>query len=217
MGDDPRERRVFADPVTASQQITADLAVARKRLRAAGIHHFEVDGPMRLPLWFAIGAHFPSTAGFTVGARARDGIWSSGAVPSQQRDLEIHPPVAPVGGAAGRSWAVSVSLATDIAEDFDEFLARAFPDAYHIRARLPLPGREALGGLPHAQAIIFQLRDELRTLRRKLRPPELHLFLAMPGACALLLGNAWDRMRPTWTYWDLGVPGRYAAAVRVGN
>jgi hypothetical protein len=112
---------------------------------------------------------------------------------------------------------VSVSFATDIAEDVDEFLARALPDAYHIRARLPLPGREALGGLPHAQAIIFQLRDELRTLRRKLRPPELHLFLAMPGACALLLGNAWDRMPPTWTYWDLGVPGRYAAAVRVGN
>jgi hypothetical protein len=217
LGDDPRERRVFADPVTAGQQITADLAVARKRIRATGIHDFEVEGPMRLPLWFTIGAHFPSTAGFTVSARARDGIWSSGAAPSQQRDLEIHLPTAPVSGAAGRSWAVSVSFATDIAEEVDEFLVRALPDAYHIRARLPLPGREALGGLPHAQAIILQLRDELRTLRRKLRPPELHLFLAMPGACALLLGNAWDRMPPTWTYWDLGVPGRYAAAVRVGN
>lgn len=112
---------------------------------------------------------------------------------------------------------MSVSFATNIAEDVDEFLAGAFSDAYHIRARLPFPGREALGGLPHAQAVIFQLRDELRALRRKLRPPELHLFLAMPGACALLLGNAWDRMPPTWTYWDLGAPGQYAPAVRVGN
>jgi hypothetical protein len=217
LGDDPRERRVFADPVTAGQQITADLAVARKRLRAAGIHDFEVDGPMRLPLWFTIGAHFPSTAGFTVSARARDGIWSSGAVPNQQRDLEIHLPAAPVGGSAGRPWAVSVSFATNIAEEVDEFLAEALADAYHISARLPLPGREALGGLPHAQAVIFQLRDELRALRRMLRPPELHLFLAMPGACALLLGNAWDRMPPTWTYWDLGVPGQYAPAIRIGN
>jgi hypothetical protein len=216
LGDDPRERRVFADPVTAGRQITADLAVARKRLRAAGIHDFEVDGPMRLPLWFTIGAHFPSTAGFTVSAQARDGIWSSDATPSQQRDLEIHP-AAPASGSAGRPWAVSVSFATNIAEDVDEFLARALPDAYHIRARLPLPGRGALGSVPHAQAVIFQLRDELRTLRRKLRPPELHLFLAMPGACALLLGNAWDRMPPTWTYWDLGVPGQYAPAMRIGN
>jgi hypothetical protein len=217
LGDDPRERRVFADAVTAGQQITADLAVARKRLRAAGIHDFEVDGPMRLPLWFTIGAHFPSTAGFTVSAQARDGIWSSDATPSQQRDLEIHLPAATVGESARRPWAVSVSFATDIAEDVDEFLAKALPDAYHIRARLPRPGREAMVGIPHAQAVIFQLRDELRALRRKLRPPELHIFLAMPGACAILLGNAWDRMPPTWTYWDLGLPGQYAPATRICN
>jgi len=216
-GGDPRERRAFADPVTARRQITADLAVARGRLRAAGIHDFEVDGPMRLPLWFAIGAHFSSTAGFAVSARAREGIWSSSTAPSQQKDLEIHLPATPASAPAGRPWAVSVSFATDIAEDVDEFLAGAHPDAYHIRARLPVPGREALAGLPHAQAVIFQLRDELRALRRKLRPPELHLFLAMPGACALLLGNAWDRMPPTWTYWDLGAPGQYAPALRVAN
>jgi tRNA nucleotidyltransferase (CCA-adding enzyme) len=42
------------------------------------------------------------------------------------------------------------------------------------------------------------------------------LFLAMPGACALLLGNAWDRMPPTRTYWDLGIPGQYAPAT-TGN
>lgn len=217
LGDDPRERRAFVDPMTACQQITANLAVARNRLRAAGIHDFEVDGPMRLPLWFTIGAHFPSTAGFTVSARARDGVWSSGAAPSQQRDLEIHLPAATVGESARRPWAVSVSFATDIAEDVDEFLAKALPDAYHIRARLPRPGREAMVGIPHAQAVIFQLRDELRALRRKLRPPELHIFLAMPGACALLLGNAWDRMPPTWTYWDLGLPGQYAPATRICN
>jgi hypothetical protein len=73
-GDDPRERRVFANPATARQRVATDLAVARERLRAAGIHDFEVDGPMRLPLWFSTGAHFSSTAGFTVSARARDGM-----------------------------------------------------------------------------------------------------------------------------------------------
>jgi SMODS-associated and fused to various effectors sensor domain len=214
---DPRERRQFHDPEDARQRVTADLAVARERLRSVGIHDFEVVGPMRLPLWFAVGANFSSTAGFVVSAQARDGIWTSNAVPGPQRDLEIRRPTAPPTDPAGRPWAVSVSFAADIAEDVDEFLADAVPDSYHLRARLPKPGRAALGGLPHAQAVIFQLREDLRTLRRSLRPTEVHLFLAMPGACALLLGNAWDRMPPTWTYWDLGVPGCYERAVKVGN
>jgi CBASS immunity sensor of nucleotide second messenger signals len=214
---DPRERRRFRDPGEARQRVAADLALARRRLRSAGIHDFEVVGPMRLPLWFAVGANFSSTAGFAVSAEARDGLWTSKAAPGPQQDLVIRPPGTPSVGSVGRPWVVSVSFATDIAEDVDEFLAGAVPDAYHLQARLPQPGRAALGGLPHAQAVIFQLREELRTLRRSLRPPEIHLFLAMPGACALLLGNAWDRMPPTWTYWDLGVPGCYERAVRVGN
>jgi SMODS-associated and fused to various effectors sensor domain len=214
---DPRERRWFRDSEDARQRVAADLAVARQRLRGAGIHDFEVVGPMRLPLWFAIGANFSSTAGFAVSAQARDGLWTSKAAPGSRPELVIRPPESSPADAAGRPWAVSVSFATDIAEDVDEFLASALPDAYHLQAGLPEPGRAALDGLPHAQAVIFQLREELRALRRSLRPPEVHLFLAMPGACALLLGNAWDRMPPTWTYWDLGAPGCYEKAVWVSN
>jgi len=216
-GGDPRERRRFRNPEDARPRVAADLAVARQRLRGAGIHDFEVVGPMRLPLWFAVGANFSSTAGFAVNAQARDGLWTSKAAPGPQQDLVIRLPETPSADSVGAPWAVSVSFATDIAEDVDEFLAHAVPDAYHLQSRLPEPGRAALGGLPHAQAVIFQLREELRALRRSLRPPEIHLFLAMPGACALLLGNAWDRMPPTWTYWDLGAPGCYERAVRVGN
>lgn len=216
-GEDPRHRRVFTDPVIAGARISADLAVARQRLRAAGIFNFEVEGPMRLPLWFAVGAHFSSTAGFTVSAQARDGLWSSSAIPSQQKDLQIHLPDDEQSNPRGRPWAVSVSFAVDIAEDVEDFLAESHLDAYHLKVRLPAPGREALAGLPHARAVIFQLREELRELRKKLRPPELHIFMAMPGACALLLGHAWDRMPPTWTYWDMGQPGQYVRALRVEN
>ncbi|MFB9831562.1 SAVED domain-containing protein [Actinoallomurus acaciae] len=216
-GDDPRERRAFTDPVAARERIAADLAIARRRLRATGISDFEVDGPMRLPLWFAIGAHFCSTAGFTVSAQARDGIWLSSVAPSGQRDLQIYLPDHEPTDPRGRPWAVSVSFATDILEDVEEYLSEMHPNAYHIRARLPTPGRAALAGLSHAQAVIFQLRDELRALRQRLRPSELHLFMAMPGACALLLGHAWDRMPATWTYWDMGEPGRYVPALQVRN
>ena len=163
-GGDPRERRAFSNPVTARERISADLSMARERLRSAGINDFEVDGPMRLPLWFAIGAHFGSTAGFTVSARARGGLWSSNVEPSSQKDLQILLPDDEFGHGRGRPWAVSVSFATDIAGDVQEYLVSAYPDAYHIRAGLPAPGRVAIAGLPHAQAVIFQLRDELRRL-----------------------------------------------------
>jgi hypothetical protein len=216
-GDEPRQRRTFTDPAAARALIAADLATARQRLRAAGISDLEVDGPMRLPLWFAIGAHLGSTAGFTLCAQARSGLWSSGVEPNDQRDLQILLPAGDLQSQRGRPWAVSVSFATDIAEEVQEYLAGALPDAYHIRARLPDPGRSALSGLPHARTVIFQLREELRRLRGSLRPSELHLFMAMPGACALLLGHAWDRMPVTWTYWDMGEPGLYAPAVLVGN
>jgi len=216
-GYDPRERRTFANPAAARERIVTDLATARRRLRAADIDDFEVDGPMRLPLWFAIGAHFGSTAGFTVSAQARDGLWSSSVTPSDQKDLRIDLPDDELSNPHGRPWAVSVSFATDIAEDVEEYLSQAQPNAYHIRARLPAPGRAALASASHAQAVIFQLREELRAFRQRFRPPELHLFMAMPAACALLLGHAWDRMPITWTYWDMGEPGRYATALRVTN
>ncbi|MEO3798024.1 SAVED domain-containing protein [Nonomuraea sp. B10E15] len=215
-GDDPRCRRAFANPIVARERIGAELAVARQRFRGAAACDIEVDGPMRLPLWFAIGAEFTSTAGFTVSAQARDGLWHSDASPNQQRDLEIILPDE-AGDSIRRPWAVSVSFAIDIADDVDEYLSEALPNAYHLKARLPVPGRTALASLSHARAVMFQLRDELRALRRHLRPPELHLFMAMPGACALLLGNIWDRMPPTWTYWDMGEPGQYARALLVKN
>jgi hypothetical protein len=50
---EPRQCKAFADSVVAIERIAADLAIARRRLRGAGIYDFEVDGPMRLPLWFA--------------------------------------------------------------------------------------------------------------------------------------------------------------------
>ncbi|MER5569874.1 SAVED domain-containing protein [Streptomyces goshikiensis] len=215
-GDEPRTRRRFSAPLLARPLVLGDLTSSREQLRAAGIRTLEVDGPMRLPMWFAVGAHFGSTAGFTVGAQARDGMWWSSVSPNSQKDLAISSVQDPCD-AVGRPWAVSVSFAVDIAEEVEIFLEESLPDAHHVRARVPHPGRAALSGLPHAQAVIFQLREELRVLRRQLKPPEVHLFLAMPAACALLLGHAWDRMPPTWTYWDMGEPGAYEAALRVAT
>ena len=215
-GEDPRSRRTFAAPA-AADRILADLATARSRLRAANLHDVEVDGPMRLPLWFTIGTQLGATAGFTLRARAGGELWSSTTNPAIDVPLDLLLPDNNGDFPIGRPWVVSVSVSIDIADDVDEYVAHALPDAGHLRARVPQPGPAALTGAAHARAVAIKLRDGLRVLRRRLRPSELHLFLALPGAGALLLGHVWDRMPATWTYWDLGQPGLYARALRVVN
>ena len=214
-GDSPDNRRTFIDPISARTRVMTDLAAARRRFRDLGVTDIEIEGTMRLPLWFTVGTAFSSTAGFTVSAQARSGLWTSASEPGDRRDLEIHFPNAALEDLHGHPWAVSVSLACDIAPDVEKFIARSYPEARHIKARLPMPGRAAIESLPHARALIYELREKLRELTHIYDPREILLFIAMPHACALLLGNAWDRMPPTTVFWDLGRPGSYEPALRV--
>lgn len=214
-GDSPNNRRTFTDPASARTRIMADLADARRRFRDLEVTDIEVEGTMRLPLWFTVGTAFSSTAGFTVAAQARNGLWTSTTEPANRRDLEVHLPEAGPDDLHGRPWAVSVSLACDIAPDVETYIKRSHPEARHIKAQLPTPERSAIEGLAHARALIYELREKLRGLTQIHDPQEILLFLAMPHACALLLGNAWDRMPPTTVFWDLGRPGSYEPALRV--
>jgi SMODS-associated and fused to various effectors sensor domain len=219
-GDDPRLRRALSDPADASQ-ILDDLAAARDRLRAGGLRHVEVDGPMRLPLWFTIGAQLGGTAGFSVAAavinRASDRmeLWSSSVTPARDAGLSVLPTVTDLEGAEGRPWVVSVNVSMDITEDVETYCASALPKAVHLRAFVLSPGPTTIRDAAHAVGLTFELRDRLRVMARVLRPPSIHLFLAMPGAVALILGNAWDRLPITTTYWDMGRPGAYEPATTI--
>jgi hypothetical protein len=207
--------RAFANPVEARRRVAADLAAARRRFRDLGITDVEVEGSMRLPMWFTVGTALSSTAGFTVAAQSRDGLWASTVSPGAQRDLEVLLPAEAGGTLQGSPWAVSVSFACDIAPDVDKFIAKSHLEACHIKVRLPAPGHSAIHGAPHARALIYQLREELRTLASEHEPTEILLFPSMPHACALLLGNAWDRMPTTTVFWDMGRTGSYEPALRV--
>lgn len=212
-GDSPDNRRTFTDPASARTRVLTDLADARRRFRDLEVTDIEVEGTMRLPLWFTVGTAFSSTAGFTVAAQARSGLWTSTAEPGNRQDLALHLPEA--DDLHSRPWAVSVSLACDIAPDVETYIKRSHPEARHIKTQLPTPGRSAIEGLAHARTLIYELREKLRDLTQIHDPQEILLFLAMPHACALLLGNSWDRMPPTTVFWDLGRPGSYEPALRV--
>jgi hypothetical protein len=220
-GDDPRSRRVLASPDHASR-IMVDLAQARDRLRAAGLRHLEVDGPMRLPLWFIVGTQLSGTAGFSVAATVLDRssdlavLWSSTATPAPAQ-LRVAPTAEELAASTGRPWVVSVSVSVDIAEDVEAYRVVQLPDAVHVRVSPPVIGQTSMVSASYAVGFAFELRSQLRVLARSLCPPEVHLFLAMPGAAALILGSAWDRLPATRVYWDLGGPSGYAPAFEICN
>lgn len=215
-GDDARTRRVFKDPSSA-QIVRADLAQARHRFRAAGLTDIEIDGPIRLPLWFTVGSELMRTAGFTVSTRANKEIWSSDAAPCNDSGITLAFADDSVAQTPGLPLVVSVSVCLDIQPDVLSYAAHGLPDATLLQATMESPNSLAVRDQEHAVGIAVSIRDELRRLRRDLAPPEIHLFLASPAAVALFLGHLWDRMPPTTVYWDLGQPGGYQPAFCIAN
>ena len=216
-GDDARVRRRLRDP-GLSDLLLQQLVGAREAFRSRGISSVEVDGHMRLPVWFAVGTQLGETAGFTLSKSCRTGIWTTADQPDgDNRGIMLEPP-RPLGGGFGAPWVVTVSVSQDIADDAEAFAVGHLPDASFVHLRpTQEPSRSALAGGSDAVRFCVQVRAALRALRVAQNPPLIHLFLAMPGACALFLGHFWDRMPDTIVYWDLGAPGSYEAAFLLRN
>ncbi|MBK6873550.1 MAG: SAVED domain-containing protein [Kineosporiaceae bacterium] len=213
-GDDPRTRRAFKDPSSAAV-VKTDLAVARRRLRAAGISALEVAGTMRLPLWFTVGTELTQTAGFVLTTRAGRECWSSDTRPDPDPGLcfTLDDPKAI---RPGLPLVVSINISLDIHRDVQTYASSTLPEANVLKIALPRPSGHAVEDQAHATGIAVSIRDGLRTLWRDDSPSEIHVFLAAPSAVVLFLGHLWDRMPSTTVYWDLGQPGRYAPAFHIG-
>jgi hypothetical protein len=214
-GDDPRTRRALKDPSSAAV-VKTDLAVARRRLRAAGITSLEVAGTMRLPLWFTVGTELTRTAGFILTTHAGRETWSSDTRPDPDTDLSFtldEPDTAP----PDLPLIVSVNASLDIHDDVRTYASTSLGEGNLLRVSLPRPHGHAVRDQAHATGIAIAIRDELRKFGRTLSPTEVHLFLAAPAPVALFLGHLWDRMPRTTVYWDLGQPARYSPAFLIEN
>jgi hypothetical protein len=214
-GNDARNRRVLRDTRNASI-IKHGLEQARQRLRDEGIITLQVEGPMRLPLWFTVGTELGVTTGFTLCAQAGQDIWFSSATPGVGVDSAA---VELVGGQGGdqAEAVVSVNVSYDIRQDVTDYAKTHLPAATRINFTMPKPGATAVLNAGHAVQIATQIRDEMRGQHRSLRLTRVHLFLSSPSALVLFLGRLWDRMPPTTVYWDLGEPDSYEAAFEIVN
>jgi SMODS-associated and fused to various effectors sensor domain len=204
-GDNPRTRRRPHDTGMWNGKFRTELHDAAHRIKVQGYTRVLVQGNMRLPCWFAVGAEFSSVAGFAVACQRGSSTWSSTTAPSPCSLAHAEAVLLDQGD----DLAIGLAIATDPSEDVLAYLRSVrIPVSAYI-CLSPADGasgvavRDEHAAIGLAREIRQQIREQCRTRGVK----RLHLFLAMPSGLALLLGHLWDRLPTTLIYADLVIDG----------
>lgn len=199
-GDSDRTRRGLRSPVDWNEVLLPELQETARRLIQAN-RRILIRGEMRLPVWFAAGTALTEVAGARPAASQHGEIWSSEDNGAEQPQVLVMDE-RPVGDGADLALVIAVS--TDITATVRSYLQRRPEVGTQLTLSLaPGPDRRRIGSGAEAMSAAVALRDRIRILTDERHPPTLHLFLAMPGGLALLLGHLWDRMPPTQVYEDM--------------
>ena len=211
LGDEPFKRRQLRDP-SQWPLIGAEIEHAAQRLRSAGTRRVVVRGAMRLPVWFAVGAAFRDVRGFETASLQKEEIWSS-------EDLTVPATVQAdtITLGDGPGVAVAVGIAADPTSEVSDYIAAGGLSIGSLVSILPDggPSPAAVPDSPIAAATAVAVRDAVRDFLRTTSVTHIHLFLATPGALALLLGHRWNALRPTTVYEHLGTGNGYAPTFHI--
>ena len=203
-GDHPSERIAPTDPDVWETRMRPDLEEMVRCARSASVQRVLVRGSMRLPIWFAVGTAFSSVAGFDIMCRQRGQVWSSEAEASGHIEVLMN--------KTELNQGVDLAVVVDIAaEATEEVVQYARTKGLPVKAvvSLGLAGGahdQTVRNARHAASIARAARDAVRRLVGEHSAERLHLFLAVPGGLALLLGHRWNRIATTVPYEHLG-PG----------
>jgi len=210
-GDSPAARRRTKDPDVYKMTMQPQLNAAAEHIIATGRGRILVLGAMRLPAAFAVGAALPKVRGVELSRRQGNQLWSTHAQPEGPVDLEI------VGSGLdqGRDVAIVVGLTNNPHDDVVEYARFVGLPVREVLTLMPSngPADDVVTSSGHAVAWATALRDAVREQLTPYRECKIHLFLACPGALAMILGHRWNRVLPTLTYED--VIGSYQPAFEV--
>ncbi len=200
VGDDARTRRGLRQPADWNSVLLPELKAACKRARETN-RRVVVRGTMRLPTWFAIGTELTEVAGASPSTMQNGEVWSaSDLTDSRPEVLMLDEQVVGLGS----DLAITIAISTDMSPDVVRFLRDDHEVGTHLTLALaPGPDRRSILSGADATTSAVAIRDAVRSIVRDRGVAKIHLFLAMPGGLALLLGHFWDRMPPTQTYEDL--------------
>ncbi|WP_406134552.1 SAVED domain-containing protein [Streptomyces sp. NBC_01089] len=107
---------------------------------------------------------------------------------------------------------MAIAVTIDPTEDVLDFLREQRAPVSRLLVLRP-PGGAKDNSVPDAataSALAVGIRDLLRRACRA--HPAIHLFQASPMGLALLLGNRWNRLRPTTVYEDVNAQQVYEKA-----
>jgi hypothetical protein len=206
-GDTPRQRRLLRKGYRW-EGLSDELTAAEKTLGDFGVRRVLVEGAMRLPLWFAVGAAFPDTRRWELEVDQRGELWSSSVPgpdpePGQDNGARLlNAAEVNVGGGTG-DVAVVISLTNDATAEVVMFVkSEGLADRVLTVTTDTGPGQDAVRGGTHARTWARSARDLLRKEISQFdrRPSKLHLFMAAPAGAALLLGHDWNLMPETVVY-----------------
>lgn len=210
-GDSPKNRRGLIEGEGWRDRLPSDLKDIVRRLRDSGEHRVLVRGKMRLPTWFAVGAHFSDIAGFDMAAADRGQLWVAETGDRPVANLQVLQDDR-VGN--GDETLLVVAISMDATADAREAFAGHEPTGRLLTVTVDGgPNRRLLEDSRHAMTAAVAVRDFARSISRQ--TSRIHLVLGCPGPFALFLGHLWDRMAPTQVYEDL-VNG-YESAFEIRN
>lgn len=179
------EERVFPPPedwnrIVEELEQTRDWIITGRRKR-----RIRLSGEQRLPVFMAIGAAFPATAGFVLEYENRDGIWKTNAYPDENT-----PPydwVAEyVGSGGAKEIAVSVGVAKNIKSQVESDLEG--------RGLATLPKLHLFNEKPvlsdnHANLAVENAKRAIDKAVTAAKATKVHLYVGGPAQFALFLGH----------------------------
>ncbi|MFD3456986.1 SAVED domain-containing protein [Streptomyces sp. NPDC058691] len=199
------KRRPLAPATWA--QLQTDVEAAPKRL-PSGSTAISLTGSLRLAPAFAVGTAFRMVAGADLAVVQRGQLWSS----AEPYEAPLPPAVDEHALNLGPDLAVAIAVATDPAQDVLDFLLEQQIPVSRLLVLRP-PGGTKDNSIPDAataNALAVGIREHLRRACRA--HPAIHLFQAGPMGLSLLLGNRWNRLRPTTVYEDVNAHQMYEKA-----
>ncbi|MGI3225005.1 SAVED domain-containing protein [Streptomyces sp. GTA36] len=199
------KRRPLAPATWAQLQADIEAAPHRMPPNTAAV---AVTGSLRLAPAFVVGAAFRMVAGADLAVVQRGQLWSS----TEEYETPLAPAVDEHALGLGPDLAVAVAVATDLTADVLDFLReQQVPVSRLLVLRPPAGAKDnSVPDAAAANALAVGIRDLLRRACRE--HPAIHLFQAGPMGLSLLLGNRWNRLRPTTVYEDVNTQQVYEKA-----
>ncbi len=211
LGNEASERRQLRDP-TQWDRIGQEITQASDRLRNRGVRRVIARGAMRLPAWFTVGAAFRHVRGFEIAGVQNDMIWSS---EDFRQTAEIQTNTTHIGNDP--EVAVVANVATDATLAVRNYITATKMPVGSLTTILPAssPHPRVIPDGSIAAAVAVAARDAIRGLIESTPVSHIHLFIATPGAFALLLGHRWNALPPTTVYEHLGAGNGYTPTFHI--